>query len=228
MTSWNTALAEEMERITAEMLIVEEERNEKVAKARESVDYVVATKKPFNPRSFTRNKFEKWTDVDGYNGWYKVSTAGKVWSAHSNKILKPVEHPYSGYLKLRLKDPHTGDFNTHYLHRLVATHFLDNPEGKPEVNHNDGNKNNCSVWNLSFMTREENMRHAQMHGLGNVKLKPIEVQSIYYLAWATDINQEDIAKMYGVSRGVISSIKNRNTWEFMTDSNVQAQMGLFE
>jgi len=59
-------------------------------------------------------------------------------------------------------------------------------------------------------------------------LKPIEVQSIYYLAWASDINQEDIAKMYGVSRGVISSIKNRNTWEFMTDSNVQAQMGLFE
>lgn len=222
MSSWNSQIAEEMENITRAKLEAEEERLERASKVKR-----VYEKKPFVLKS--RNKFEKWTTIDGYEGFYKVSTSGRIWSAYTGRILKPVIHPNSGYLKVRLKEsPTSKKFDTKYVHRIVAEHFIENPQGKKEVNHNDGNKNNCTVYNLAWMTREENMRHAQMYGLGNVTLKPIEVKSIFYMCHASDFTQEEIAEMYGVSRGTISAIKNRTSWEFVTDSKVQAEMGLFE
>jgi hypothetical protein len=219
-----------MERITASKLEAQEERASKILELSKESEKLTrqSTKKEFKARKFSRNKFEKWTDVEGYDGWYKVSTSGQIWSAYSDKVIKFTPHIYSGYLKARLKNPFTDSGDTLYLHRIVAKAFLPNPLNKPQVNHNDGNRENCSVWNLAWMTEEENMRHAQMHGLGNVKLKPIEVQSIFYLCWASDKNQDEIAAMYGVSRGTVSAIKNRTSWDFMTDNKVQSEMGLFE
>jgi len=229
MSTWNSRIAEEMENIKASFISEEEARKIMMESIGIETKEIVTSgvKKPFD-KKFTKNKFEKWADIEGYSGWYKISTAGRVWSAYSGKILKPNPHVHSGYLKTRLKHPIEGYHTTPYIHRLVAQTFLPNPENKPEVNHNDGNRANCSVWNLSWMTKEENIRHAQMHGLGNIKLKPIEVQSIYYLCWATDMTQDEIGEIYGVSRGMVSAIKNRSSWEFMTDNKVQAEMGLFE
>lgn len=227
--SWNTQIAEEMERINASKLAEEELRKGQAEEiGRNSQELVNSQVKKEFHKKYRRNKFEQWADLEGFNGWYKISTAGRIWSGYSGKCLKHNPHIHSGYLKTRLRHPVTGEYTTPYVHRLVAQTFLPNPENKPEVNHNDGNRSNCSVWNLTWMTKEENMRHAMIYGLGNIKLKPIEVQSIFYLCWASEYSQDEIAEMYGVSRGMISSIKNRKSWDFMTDSKVQAEMGLFE
>lgn len=47
-----------------------------------------------------------------------------------------------------------------YVHRLVATYFCPNPEGKATVNHIDGDKSNNHYTNLEWMTHGENQLHA--------------------------------------------------------------------
>lgn len=49
----------------------------------------------------------------------------------------------------------------HYLHRIVAEHFIENPNNLPEVNHKDGNYYNNIASNLEWISKQDNMIHAR-------------------------------------------------------------------
>ena len=68
-----------------------------------------------------------------------------------------------GYFRCQLSK----EWNTknYYIHRLVAQAFTLNPENKPQVNHEDWNKLNNSIKNLTWMTAKENMDHAHQNWL---------------------------------------------------------------
>jgi hypothetical protein len=52
------------------------------------------------------------------------------------------------------------------IHRLVAEAFIPNPDGKPQINHIDGNNQNNSISNLEWVTNEENAYKAkELRGL---------------------------------------------------------------
>ena len=51
------------------------------------------------------------------------------------------------------------------VHRLLAIHYIPNPQGKEQVNHIDGNKYNNDLSNLEWVTRSENVKHAYDTGL---------------------------------------------------------------
>ena len=51
------------------------------------------------------------------------------------------------------------------VHRMVAQTWVENPEGKPCVNHKDGNKLNNHANNLEWTTQSENQKHAYDTGL---------------------------------------------------------------
>ena len=104
---------------------------------------------------------EIWKDIKGYEGLYQISNFGNVKRIQSNKYIKP--HNEKGYIRVALcknnKVKHL------YLHRLIATAFIPNPENKSDVNHKDGNKMNNKINNLEWTTRKENMNHAKDTGL---------------------------------------------------------------
>src|SRR5689334_6730450 len=53
----------------------------------------------------------------------------------------------------------------HSLHRLLAVHFIPNPENKPCINHKNGNKLDNTIENLEWCTHQENSYHARNTGL---------------------------------------------------------------
>lgn len=101
---------------------------------------------------------EIWKDIEGYNGFYQVSSCGRVRS--KNKILKPQKNG-RGYYRVGLKG------RLFFVHRLVAKHFVDNPNGYPLVNHKDENKTNNCADNLEWCTNLYNIHY----GSANEKLR---------------------------------------------------------
>ena len=113
---------------------------------------------------------ETWKDIKGYEGYYQISDLGNVRSVdrfdgvHERKgsILKP-NLKQNGYMQVGLRKHSTRKWFG--IHRLVAIHFIENPDNKPQVNHIDGNKQNNSVNNLEWVTEKENQNHAAQTGL---------------------------------------------------------------
>ena len=58
-----------------------------------------------------------------------------------------------GYMQVQI------DKKRYMVHRLVAETFLQNLEGKPQVDHKDRNRSNNCVENLRWATRSENRRN---------------------------------------------------------------------
>lgn len=95
-------------------------------------------------------------DVIGYEGYYKVSDDGKIWSCRSNKFLKP-KLSKAGYYRVSLSV--NGECKICSIHRLVALAFIPNPMGKQTVNHKNEIKTDNRVKNLEWATNYEQNIH---------------------------------------------------------------------
>lgn len=93
--------------------------------------------------------------IPGFEG-YEVTSWGRV--LKDGRPLSQENHD-KGYKRVNL---FKYGYRKHFkVHRLVAEAFVPNPEGKPHVNHKDGNNQNNSFTNLEWVTEEENKEHAR-------------------------------------------------------------------
>jgi hypothetical protein len=104
---------------------------------------------------------EVWRDA--YKG-YQVSDLGRVRSLKKKEVkILTARKDKKGYLQVHLRID--GKDKIKRVHRLVAETFIPNPENKPQINHEDGNKENNCVSNLTWVTNGENQLHAYKNGL---------------------------------------------------------------
>lgn len=109
-----------------------------------------------------------------FNGLYQISNYGRVKSLNYNKtgkekILKPYKQK-SGHLSIILYK--NGKKVSTYVHRLVATCFIDNPHNYPVVNHKDENPSNNCVDNLEWTTEQYNTQYSHYKYGGNCSNHP--------------------------------------------------------
>lgn len=107
---------------------------------------------------------EEWRPVVGYDGYYSVSTLGRVRrdltnsNTQAGRILKPGIGD-SGYPNVTLCV--NGQSRTRRVHILVAEAFLGHAPVGEEVNHKDDNRTNARLSNLEYGTHKRNMEHAR-------------------------------------------------------------------
>lgn len=179
---------------------------------------------------------EIWKEVPGVGGVFFASNFGRIRSIDTEvpsarwrrpgggtntrvckgRLLTCRSLSRKGYCRVNLK-------GTVYLwHRIIAITFLDNPEGKPQVNHKDGDKSNNRADNLEWCTNMENRTHAVENGLqavgeksGKNILKEIEVLSIVEQL-ILGVPLVTLARRYNVSRATIRNIRDRKTWRHVS------------
>lgn len=159
---------------------------------------------------------EQFKQIQGFPD-YQIGEFGTIKSFKHGleKVLRPILGT-NGYLQLKLYT--VGSMKRVMLHRLVALHFIPNPENKPTVNHLDGDKLNCKKSNLEWSTQLENNQHAIENGLNkvngannpNAKLTPEQVQEIINLKGQKSCRE--IGLLFNVSKGQVSKLQNGKQW----------------
>lgn len=99
---------------------------------------------------------EIWKPIIGYNKIYEISNIGRVKSFYKNSkegnILNP--NTYLGYYSQMLYLNKIG--KRLFIHKLVAIHFIDNPNEYCTVDHIDKNPINNVYTNLRWVSRTQN------------------------------------------------------------------------
>lgn len=112
---------------------------------------------------------EEWKPIKDFEEHYLISNQGRVRSIKSFMKKMSVDYlkamiSHKGYSVVCLRKP-TQKKKTITIHRLVATHFLNNIDNKTEINHISGIKTDNRVENLEWCTAKENSKHAWETGL---------------------------------------------------------------
>lgn len=111
-----------------------------------------------------KGRVEHWRDIPGYNGWYQISTEGRVrsYKAHSTgkRLEQPKElHPrlrntsHGPYLVVTLK-PDAKTHRTHTMTRLMAETWLKNLPPDYIIYLKNGNPADVSLSNMVVGTKE--------------------------------------------------------------------------
>lgn len=120
-----------------------------------------------------------WKPIKDYEQLYEISNTGKVRRkdsivTRSNGRQLPVKGGEMqlrdngmGYLRVKLCKNNKS--RRVLIHRLIAEHFIPQPDGMTIINHRDGNKQNNHISNLEWTTQKENIRHARETGLVNIE-----------------------------------------------------------
>jgi len=104
-----------------------------------------------------------WKWIDGYENLYKICKNGDIISCKFNKekILKPTINS-RGYLHVTLyKNNKRKNLK---IHRLIALHFIDNPNNYQIVDHVNQNRVDNRIENLRWITHSGNNRNSKNRG----------------------------------------------------------------
>lgn len=111
-----------------------------------------------------KGRVEHWRDIPGYNGWYQISTEGRVRSYKAHGTGKRLEQPkelhprlrntsHGPYLVVTLK-PDAKTHRTHTMTRLMAETWLKNLPPDYIIYLKNGNPADVSLSNMVVGTKE--------------------------------------------------------------------------
>ena len=165
---------------------------------------------------------EEWKEyeLDFESTGLLVSNKGCV--KNLNGISRAISDNGFGYKNVSVHILNAKKAKKLYIHRLVATSFLDKPsDDKTQVNHIDGDKSNNKASNLEWCTAKENSQHSvknKLYGRNTDSSRRVrrettteKVHAICKLIQQGLTNYK-IADELDVCRKVVERIKNRKRY----------------
>lgn len=177
---------------------------------------------------------EQWRELKGHRETYLVSDQGNVktkdrMGTRNNPVRgrELIQRDNSnGYPRVNVRLSGDEKSKDYLVHKLVAKAFIPEADGKPHINHIDGNKHNNAVSNLERCSKSENEHHARRIGLK--KTTPLkgelhggrifdrdDILSIReeYVKGDREHGQCALARKYGTSQSHIYQIVTNKIWD---------------
>ena len=159
--------------------------------------------------------------IHGYKGRYRVGDDGSVWTNKTGKVWCRLRKIMSqGYATVGIYK--NGKPAMRKIHQLVLEAFVGFREEGQQCRHLNGVRNDNRLENLVWGTPKENTGDSIRHGTKNfpgkheqhwnVKLTKEEVLEIR-IRLDEGESLQSLAREYGVRKGTILFIKNRQTWK---------------
>lgn len=173
-------------------------------------------------------KSERFMQIKLSDTWttYVISSYGRVfntnWHGNTGKVKQMVPTTdKDGYKIIHLHV--NGTAYTMKVHRLVALYFIKNkyPDIRTQVNHKNTVKSDNHVWNLEWVTGDENMRHARRNNLCWVYAGEDcpasthtndDIKHVCELL-TQNIAVKDISNKTGIPNYIVSDILNGKKWK---------------
>ena len=170
---------------------------------------------------------EEWKEyeLDFESTGLLVSNKGCV--KNLNGISRAISDNGFGYKNVSVHILNAKKAKKLYIHRLVATLFLDKPsDDKTQVNHIDGDKSNNHVSNLEWVSPKDNIKHMNENNLNvnrkklgkTIKLPDDAILNAYLEVKMNWLGIAESARKYGMSRTTLSSIMNKRSRRDVTDN----------
>lgn len=169
---------------------------------------------------------EQFVPIRGTNKHYWIGNFGTVMShkkyGKPEKITAKLDK--DGYYRVGLFID--GKKISKFVHRLVAQHFVPNPDPNnfDVVNHIDGNRTNNCYLNLQWCTWGYNMHHKVMIGNApvgenhtNAKLTNEQALEIYNLNQTGQYTYKELSTLYNVSPSIVRNLCTGRTYNAITN-----------
>lgn len=149
---------------------------------------------------------------------YQISNLGNVKNIITGKILKPLKSK-TGHCRVYLYNE--SGRKRFLVHRLVAIHFIPNPDNYYIINHLNCDPTDNRIQNLEWTTYKGNTIHAKNNNRlippvgsknGMSVLKDSDVLKIIKY-WNNGLTQKQISDKMGVTRSCVAHITQGNRWK---------------
>jgi hypothetical protein len=146
----------------------------------------------------------KYKNIDLSN--YEINECGQVRNI-SSKIIKTYKNKLYNRICLTEKN---GKKYSIYIHQLVATLFIKNPNNYPFVNHIDENRENNCIFNLEWITNKQNITHSQGKGVSQYTLDDIFIKNY------NSVNDafRELNKVYGANIKLVCEGKRKTAFGY--------------
>lgn len=148
------------------------------------------------------------------NSTHFVSSDGEVFNPEGKQMKPRLDKDGYHVVKISINGKRINQF----VHRLVATTLITNPENKKTVNHKNGIKVDNRVINLEWATRSENLKHAFKTGLKKPTIAPHgklnrSIAEEIRTKHKAGMSILDIQAEYGICNASAYNVVKNRTWK---------------